>query len=1068
MVALNPRDVTHVGLMGVLIAFSGDWASGLPMVERAMRLNPHHVRWLNFAHHWDHYRKHEYEKALDAAERINTPGYDFQSLVLAATCGQLGRLKAAKGHLDTLLEIGPELASNARAEVGKWLVSDELVEHVVDGLRKAGLEIDGDPPAAPDVATTPEAPRPFVGRRVEFDKLVARLDAIAGGTGTLVLLGGEPGVGKTRLSEELLAEARQRGMLALTGHCYEEGQAPFAPFIEILEQLLREMPVGVLRDALGEDAADLTRLVPKIRSVLNDVPEPAELEPEQQRRVLFNAVLDLFRRLSARQPVVLLLDDLHWADEATVGLLQHLVPHLSDLALLGVGTYRDVELDVGKPFEKAMATLVRQKQAVRVPVRRLPETAVAELLTALGNSEPPASLVEAIFQETEGNPFFVGEVFHHLSEEGKLFDESGAWKPDLTVDELDVPEGVRLVVGRRLERLSEATPTMLTSAAVVGRRFDLTLVEALGDVDSEAFLAAIEEAEAAQLIASERPGRETTYVFTHELVRATLLGALSLPRRQRSHARVADAIEAVYTSDLPRHASALARHLYEAGAAADETKTVRYLTLAADQALETGGFEGALRNIERALPLVRDERHETRAALLLKRGMARRGMGQWLEAIPDMEATLSLYERLQDDGAIATVCVELAYLYVWMMRPVPATAILRRGLEALSLEPSVDRCRLLGYLALTLGMECDFELADSARREADAMYAVVADDRVEGETLLLRAFFFLTTNRRHEHMDAIHRALPLLRAAGDVRRLAEALAQQQYASVWMGRLGDVAMFAVEAQALGARLGFKNVEVCAALASRQRDWAMAPDLDALDDSLRRFAALTTEMGGGLDWIREAAQARAALWRGSFDAAREHARTSLVHEPPGIYKTGLGWSGLFLCECMLGNVAPALELLDAHRDGLPRPGVLNSEGAWQALFQVVEGLAVLDDRDRVSALYPSMLEAIETGTVVTHEADRLVETLTGMAAAAGRQWQDAETHYQTALHLADEVPVVSEQAEARYWYALMLVDRDDPGDRERAGALLDSALQIYRKIGMPWHVERAEKLVAEASG
>ena len=153
-----------------------------------------------------------------------------------------------------------------------------------------------------------------------------------------------------------------------------------------------------------------------------------------------------------------------------------------------------------------------------------------------------------------------------------------------------MPEGVRLVVGRRLERLSEATQALLTAAAVVGRRFDLTLVEALSGLDGEAFLAAIEEAEAAKLIASERAGRETTYVFTHELVRSTLLGALSLPRRQRLHARVAEPIEAVFAPDPSVHASALARHLYEAGAAADETKTIRYLTLAADQALEAGAF----------------------------------------------------------------------------------------------------------------------------------------------------------------------------------------------------------------------------------------------------------------------------------------------------------------------------------------------------------------------------------------------------------------------------------------------------------------------------------------------
>src|SRR5215470_7493789 len=142
----------------------------------------------------------------------------------------------------------------------------------------------------------------------------------------------------------------------------------------------------------------------------------------------------------------MLLDDLHWADEATVGLLQYLSLHLADLRVLILGTYRDVEFEAGKAFEQALATLVRQPQVFRVAVRCLPQAAVAELLSAFGGSEPPVALVQSIFHETEGNPFFVGEMFRHLSEEGQLFEDSGAWRRDLRLDALDVPEGVRLVI----------------------------------------------------------------------------------------------------------------------------------------------------------------------------------------------------------------------------------------------------------------------------------------------------------------------------------------------------------------------------------------------------------------------------------------------------------------------------------------------------------------------------------------------------------------------------------------------------------------------------------------------
>ena len=395
VLSLNPRDTSNVGMIGNLIAYSGEWERGCAVVRKVMQLNPHHAGWLNFAFVDDHYRKGEYEQALEAAEKINMPGHFVVHSDLAVINAQLGRTEEARKHLKTFLELAPDAARNFRAELSKWYYSDEIVEHKVEGLRKAGLDVDGDEKTSAPASL--ETRQPFVGRQAEQDKLTARLDDVSQGRGALALIGGEPGVGKTRLSEELLADARERGMLAFTGHCYEEGTAPFTPFVEILEQMMREIPAGVLREALGDAAGDVARLVPEIHRVAGDIPPPAELTPEQQRRVLFNAVLDLFRRLGARQPVVLLLDDLHWADEATLGLLQHLTPHLSGLRLLAVGTYRDVELDVGKPFEKAMAALVRQKQAERLRLRRLPEEAVAELLTALCGSEPPRTLVQVIF-----------------------------------------------------------------------------------------------------------------------------------------------------------------------------------------------------------------------------------------------------------------------------------------------------------------------------------------------------------------------------------------------------------------------------------------------------------------------------------------------------------------------------------------------------------------------------------------------------------------------------------------------------------------------------------------------
>ncbi|MGQ0736592.1 MAG: serine/threonine-protein kinase, partial [Acidobacteriota bacterium] len=307
-----------------------------------------------------------------------------------------------RDHPTPVAALRPALPSALNDIIERCLAKDPAARFQ-DGAALHQALRDASVPPRPAVVgpTVPEAGRPrsdrspLVGRQAELGKLVEYLGETADGTGALVLVGGEAGVGKTRLAEELLGEARKRGIFTAAGYCHEAGSAPLSPFVEIIEQMLRELPARTLRVALAEDAPDIARLVPKVRRLWDDLIEPGVLDPEQQRRVLFNAVLEFFRRLSAHRPVLVLLDDLHWADEATIGLLQHLAPHLSQLPVMVLATYRDAEFDAGKPFEKGMATFVRQKRAFRVPVRCLSQAAVAEMLAAYGGSEPPATLVAA-------------------------------------------------------------------------------------------------------------------------------------------------------------------------------------------------------------------------------------------------------------------------------------------------------------------------------------------------------------------------------------------------------------------------------------------------------------------------------------------------------------------------------------------------------------------------------------------------------------------------------------------------------------------------------------------------
>ena len=274
------------------------------------------------------------------------------------------------------------------------------------------------PQADPTAATAATRRTPLVGRDSELAQARQLLDQAMAGHGGVLLLGGEPGVGKTRLAEEVLAEGRQRGCLALTGRCYEmEGTQPFIPWVEIVERSARIVPQAAFREALGDAAPEVAKLVPELRRLFPDIPPPIELPPEQQRRYLFNSFLEFLSRGTRVTPHALLIDDLHWGDDSTLLLLQHVAQQVSEMPLLIVGTYRDIHLEVARPFAKTLETFTRQRLARKLALPRLPQTDVGEMLEALSGQVPPAHLVTAIFAETEGNPFFVEEVYQHLSEE---------------------------------------------------------------------------------------------------------------------------------------------------------------------------------------------------------------------------------------------------------------------------------------------------------------------------------------------------------------------------------------------------------------------------------------------------------------------------------------------------------------------------------------------------------------------------------------------------------------------------------------------------------------------------
>ena len=605
--------------------------------------------------------------------------------------------------------------------------------------------------------------------------------------------------------------------------------------------------------------------------------------------------------------------------------------------MLVLGTYRDVELTDERPFARTLETLTRKRLAQRATLARLAEDAVGAMLAALGGPDPPLPLVDTVYRETQGNPFFVEEVFEHLQEEGVLQNADGTWRSDLDLTDVDVPEGVRLVIARRLERVSDETQRVLRFAAIVGRGFGLELLEAIGDLTGDRLFDALEEAERAYLIMPSS-SREARWEFSHALIRQTLAESLSVPRRQRLHLRVADAIEKAAAS-LEAQASDIAHHLHQAGRAADREKTVRYLMLAGDQAVEAGAFDEALRRFTDALS-IQDEDHRQIADLRYRKGQALRSLGRWEEAIAEWQQVLSIQEALGDRVVIARVCQELAYLLMWASnRTTDAVHTTRHVLEVVGPEASADRCRLLaiGGWGLGLGAERSDEVvaADEMLSQSIAMAETLEDPRAHGQALWATAYNHWFCMRRREQANTALRAAELLRSEGDLWKMADALALFQMASVFQGRFDGVAQFEEETDTLTQRLGNMGAALFAQIARGQRDWHVSADLDQFEAAAQRCVEICA--GPAMPWraFFETWLSLLNVWRGRWDDARTRARDAVSREPVGCF-AGYNWSISFLCECLVGQREAALALLEERRSHLPRMGRPNTSGAWTMLF------------------------------------------------------------------------------------------------------------------------------------
>jgi DNA-binding SARP family transcriptional activator len=576
----------------------------------------------------------------------------------------------------------------------------------------------------------------LIGRESEKEALDDALKRVSAGHGReVVLITGEPGIGKSALAADLAQRAFEQGGCVLLGRCDEELGAPYRPFQEALSHLVTHADEELVRTHVADHGGELDRMVPALGRRVGELPPPRTSDPDTERYLLCAAAVGLLEEASRHSPVVLVLDDLHWADKPSLLLFRHLVANTSSIRLLIVGTYRDAELSASHPLNEALAGLHREPAGVStIDLSGLDDTGVIAFMeSAAGQALDQAGvgLAHQLYRETDGNPFFVAEILRNLSELGDIFvDASGRWTAKDTEGPLSLPPSVRTVIGTRVSRLGDEAINVLSTASVIGRDFDLDLLAETTTVEEDELIDLLDAAQHVAVV-HELPDAPGRYSFSHALVQHTLYDDLGATRRTRMHQAVGEAIERLYGENNEARLGELARHFLLATRPIDASKAIAYAQRAGEAALAALAPDDAVDHFAQALELVGQGAHVEPAVhidLLLGLGTAQRqaGIPAFREIL--LEAARRARE-LGDTGRLAASALANSRGWFSSLGQVDGEKVemIEAALEALPVTDSSARARLLATLCAELSFHSPLEHRLALANEAKAMARRLGD-----------------------------------------------------------------------------------------------------------------------------------------------------------------------------------------------------------------------------------------------------------------------------------------------------------------------------------------------------
>jgi class 3 adenylate cyclase/tetratricopeptide (TPR) repeat protein len=922
---------------------------------------------------------------------------------------------------------------------------------------------DSDDMIALPAKITPVPAFGLYGRAAEQAIIERCWSATQEGTRQVVLLAGEPGIGKTRLAAEAGRTAHAQGATVLLGTCDEDVRQPYRPFVEALQHYVVNAPDEVLLQHVREHHGDLLRIAPSMARRVPNLPNPRSADAETERYLMFEAVTGLLATASRKRPVMLILDDLQWAGTPELLLLKHIVRSAMPTRLLIIGTYRDSELARTPPVRALLADIRGEAGVERIDMGGLDEDGVAEFVSAtVGHEldEGQLGLARAIRRDTNGSPLFVGQILHDLMDSAAALGGREQRGIPGDIQSLGIPEGVKEAIGRRLSRLSATTNKVLSIASVIGLEFELKVLIQVAEMPEATILDALDEAASAALVAEAAPGGR--YAFTHMLMRATLYEALNSTRRARMHERVGIALEQLTYSG--QHIDELARHWMAAATVGDATKAINFTRQAGDRSLGGLAFEQAAKYYEQALSVLtqRDRNIELlRCDLLMALGDAQRRAGD-----PKYRETVAHAVRIARSLGDAR---RFALSVLGNARP----------------QYPMTNVNLIDQSLITLYEEAIAALAN------------------EDENVLLAKLLFhlagemMYTPQRERREELSRRAVLMARRNGDQTALAQALnicasaindpttlKERLALSAEQGRLADELgsleiRWAAAFQRMGALLESGDIEGTQEMLCRMKQVASElrqPFFDCITDTA---LAMKSVMAGAPDaeWKVAAAfelgtrsgQPDARQWYVSQLSVirRDQGRHAELIEPLRDFADS--FSHMPVWRIVLAGLYCETEQLDEARTQIDKLAVYDfkipSDWTWaSAVISLAQACYDLGNQD-LAALYYPQLRSVADQVAVTAMGLVCYGSLAfpcGQIAACLKRWGEAEQYFDRAVEMNVRIGTRPYLVRTRRAYASMLLDRDAPDDRARAANLIDEARGEAERLGMRREIDRLDRL------